>query len=321
MKRLIIYVLGPKRKEDDYNNNRQMTVESGGWLKIGLARTEDDSIDKWDIAKQRCDGTAKTGLCETCKLFDVFEYPDIPGNQDDVVRKILSDEIYELNTSRKNNEFVDDSQYEIKAGREFVYGASRKHIISAIAKFERDLMLDYFEKSEDSQKIRELVKMVRGNINGITDEIDEDSPVSSIKERTKKIDAFFEKVIEKLPSPIKENCTHSPGRTYMHVKSKAKHQLYGASYSAQRGITRVTIEIFDGENGRNKIEQFIEDNNVRDKVPSLSMSQQGSKNKDKYFWMVQGVYAGTDETVIQWFVDNIKAMYVAFEAPIEQSEV
>ena len=106
----------------------------------------------------------------------------------------------------------------------------------------------------------------------------------------------------------------------MHVKSKAKHQLYGASFSTQRGTTRVSIEIFDGENGRNKIEKFIDDNNIRDKVPNLSTNQQGSKNQDKYFWMVQGAYSGLEDTVIQWFVDNIKAMYDAFEEPLEQTD-
>lgn len=309
MERTIIYVLGPKRFEKDYRSNIALNIEFGGWLKIGLT-TKDTSEDKWDVAKSRCNQESRTGLCETCKIFDVFEYPKLGGKPDDEIRRILSDEIYELNTSRKNNSLVDDTQYEVKAGREFVYGASRKHIISAVAKFERNIILDFFDKKKDLQ---ELVDMIRKNNSDIADEVDENAPTDSTKEQTEQIDAFFEKIKNGLSSEIKDACVHSPGRRYMCIKSKAKAQFqYFVKYSSKFGTTSVAVETINQTN-RDNIEKFIENNAIRNKIPTLSATSQGIKNKDKYFWEVTGDYSGVEDVVIKWFIDSITIMHEEFE--------
>lgn len=314
MKRTIIYVFGPKRIESDYFKNGDLKIESGGWLKIGMTNT-DDKKDKWEVAKERCEKESRTGLCETCKLFDVFEYPEIAGKPDDELRQIMSDEIYELNTSKNNNKLVDASQYEIKAGQEFVYGASRKHVLSAVAKFERNLMVRWSEEKDDN-KFKELIKMITNNLSDCSGEIDEEEKDPVETEQTKEADEFFNKLLERLPEDIRNISKHSPRRTYMHIKNSKNNSLNGlycAKYLVRHMSTRVTFETFGGEKQRDIIEKFIEDKKIRDTVKDLIGPIQGSKNKEKYYWEVVGEYAGRVDEVIQWFVDNITMMYNAFE--------
>lgn len=142
MKRTIIYVFGPKRLASLYFANKELEQKSGGWLKIGQTSSSDDGMDKRDVAINRINQETKTGIPEVCQLFDVFEYPEQQGNTDDKIRNILTDDIYNLECSRTHNKEIE--KYEIKAGREFVYGVTRNQVFNAMAKFEHDLILSEY---------------------------------------------------------------------------------------------------------------------------------------------------------------------------------
>lgn len=310
MKRTIIYVFGPKRMRSTYYDNGEMIAENGGWLKIGLATADEkNDNDKWDVAKNRCDQEGRTGLCETCQLFDVFEYPTLSNRKyDDEVRRILADEVYTFNTSKNNNKLVDDSQYEIRAGQEFVYGATRKHILSAIAKFERDLILEFHAAKEN---LTPLLDKIQQNNNDVSDEIDESAPVpKSNSQKVQETDDFFSKIISKLPEEIKNKCNHSSGRAYMSIKNKNN---YFVKFSTRYSTTSVSVEVFGGEESKRKIEEYIEENKIRENIPNLSNTKQGVKNKNKYYWEITGDYVGDEDGVVQWFVDNVILMYNEFE--------
>ena len=286
-----------------------MSIELGYWLKIGMTTANDDNYDdKWDVAmKQRWNGT-HTELCETCKLFDVFEYPYIEGKPDDIIRNILTNQIYDhLQTSKKKNKEVDNSQYEIKAGQEFVYGASRKHVTNAIAIFERDLLIN-----SDSKTFNDLKRMVDQNKKDLSSESDDTNSAPLAGEQAQKASDFFEKLQSNLPTEIKEKCSYPTGRPYMGIKSEKDYLKYFAQYSTRYSTTNVFVEV-RGEANKEKIEAFIDDNDVYTKIPSLSSTKQGVKAKDKYYWEVTGDYSGEEDTVIQWFVENITLIYNTFE--------
>ena len=120
MKRTIIYVFGPKRLSPQYSSNTELKLQEGGWLKIGQTSEENDNIDKWESAMVRINQEVRTGIPEVCQLFEVFEYPEQTGNTDDAIRSLLTDDIYNLECSKVHNQNID--KYEIRAGREFVYG-------------------------------------------------------------------------------------------------------------------------------------------------------------------------------------------------------
>ena len=144
MKRTIIYVFGPKRLSPQYSSNTELKLQEGGWLKIGQTSEENDNIDKWESAMVRINQEVRTGIPEVCQLFEVFEYPEQTGKTDDTVRSLLTDDIYNLECSKVHNQNID--KYEIRAGREFVYGVTRSQVVNAIAKFERNLILDNYGK-------------------------------------------------------------------------------------------------------------------------------------------------------------------------------
>lgn len=111
---------------------------------IGQTSETDDSKDKWECAMGRINQEVRTGIPEVCQLLDVFEYPEMSGNVDDKIRDLLTNDVYYLECSKVHNQSVD--KYEIKAGREFVYGVTRNQVLNAVAKFERGLILDYFDE-------------------------------------------------------------------------------------------------------------------------------------------------------------------------------
>ena len=313
MKRTIIYVFGPKRLASEYQNGNEASVSQEStdvtnWLKIGLTTTEDNSLDKWDAAKNRIDQEARTGIPETCQILDVFEYPFLPGKPDDEVRRLMTEDVYRLANSKTNNGLI-ENKYEIKAGREFVYGASRSHVLAAIAKFERNLIIKTYRTSDGDLKT--LIEMILSNMADASDEQEETT--SSNSQYTSVFDSFYEKLMVAMPEYISERCNHTPGKNYMTIRTNHPHcKWYYLAFSVKRGTTAVQLETYDGQKGKDSVEQFILDNDINSKLPQLEPARQG-KSEDKFSWDIHGEYKGNEETVINWFVETTRAMYDAFE--------
>ena len=313
MKRTIIYVFGPKRLASEYQNGNEKSISQEStdvtkWLKIGLTTTEDDNLDKWDAAKNRIDQEARTGIPETCQILDVFEYPFLPGKPDDEVRRLMTEDVYRLANSKTNNGLI-ENKYEIKAGREFVYGASRSHVLAAIAKFERNLIIKTYRTSDGDLKT--LIEMILSNMADASDEQEETT--SSNSQYTSVFDSFYEKLMVAMPEYISERCNHTPGKNYMTIRTNHPHcKWYYLAFSVKRGTTAVQLETYDGQKGKDSVEQFILDNDINSKLPQLEPARQG-KSEDKFSWDIHGEYKGNEETVINWFVETTRAMYDAFE--------
>ena len=267
MKRTIIYVFGPKRLAHQYNegNNTsklQDVCDVTNWLKIGLTTTEDDTLDKWDAAEKRISQESRTGLNEPCVILDVFEYPYIEGKPDDVVRRLMTDDVYNFANSRANNGLI-VNKYEIKAGQEFVYGASRSHVLAAIAKFERNLILRKCPQLESNdEKMNEfvnLIKMIQSNMDDASDE-QEDTSSNLSPQVSTEVDAFYWKLIDAMPGYIKEKCNHTNGKNYMTIRTRRSDcKWYYLAFSVKRNSTSIQLETYGGAEDRDKVNSYIEE--------------------------------------------------------------
>lgn len=309
MEKTIIYVFGPKRLGSDYRNNKELPNDETGWLKIGLTTSNDENADKWDVAIKRIGQEVKTGISETCVLLDVFEYPSLSGKPDDEIRRLMTDDVYNLSNSKANNKLVKNDQYEIKAGQEFVYGASRAKVLAAIAKFERNLIIKYRKAFPDM--FETLIELVEKNMQDAAGETDDST--NSSQQQT---DDFWEKVIDKLPDNIKEKSNHSKGKNYVTIKTRHPGcKWYFLTYNVKQESTSVALETYDGGlKVRDSVESYIEQNNIRTIINNLQQPKQGTRNPNKYSWEIRGEYSGEEESVIQWFVENTKILYNAFES-------
>ena len=307
MKRTIIYVFGPRRLFKKYVSNQEISLEEGGWLKIGKANTDDINIDKWDVAKNRINQEVHTGIPEICQIYDVFEYPAKNANIDDIIRKILAEDVYQLETSKLHNRALEN--YEIKAGREFVYGVKRSQLLNAIAKYERDLMLEHYSK----QNFDKVVKMVQSNIVEIPFEIDSEkiSPNLTKTEAIKWNDNLWSKVVDRLKNMNISYISNPLGRPYISIKSPSRQMSYALSYSIRYALGYVAIETFQGESAREEIEQFISNNANLSQMPFIK--KQGSKNKEKWAWLIDDTLDKSDNELVEWYTNVFMSIYSEFE--------
>ena len=266
MKRTIIYVFGPKRLSPQYFSNTELSQQEGGWLKIGQTSEENDNIDKWKSAMVRINQEVRTGIPEVCQLFEVFEYPDQMGNTDDNIRSLLTDDIYNLECSKVHNQNIE--KYEIRAGREFVYGVTRSQVLNAIAKFERNLILDnYGKKGFDN-----LMQMIKDNNSGespleINQDMDSSAEISTNK-KSEWCDNLWNSIIDKIKGKIGSSISNPKGRPYISFNSPSRKDFfYDCGYSVRYGITTITISTFNGEKAKEEMDDFITKNNILTLLP------------------------------------------------------
>jgi hypothetical protein len=286
-----------------------MNQHEGGWIKIGQTSTEDNK-DKWESAMNRISQESRTGIPEVCQLYDVFEYPYKDGHVDDVIRNLLTDDIYQLESSKAHNQEID--KYEIKAGREFVYGVTRNQVLNAIAKYERNLILENYGKDvfkdlmtyiKNNNKLGEIP--FEPNVNNDTTEINDP--------KFEWCNQLWDKVISGLNGIIKEHINNPKGRPYIFFKSSTFPNLtYSIGYSTRFGMSSVGVEIFQGEDGRKSVEDFIVVNKINSSIPNLKIKQ-GVKDKGKWAWSVSDTIEKSDEELVEWYVSTILLFYREFE--------
>lgn len=314
MKRTIIYVFGPKRLSARYFSNTELNQEDGGWLKIGQTSETDDNRDKWECAMGRINQETRTGIPEVCQLFDVFDFPDMSGNVDDRIRDLLTNDVYNLECSKIHNQNID--KYEIKAGREFVYGVTRNQVLNTIAKFERDLILEHYGK-EDFEDFMELIK--HNNSGELPFEPESDStdiPVTSNEVSDAKViwcNNIWERVIARVKDKVQSHINNPMGRPYIGFKSPTHEGfVYDCGYSVRYNTVTVSIYTTNGEKAKDYMQNFISNNNVLSQLPNLKQ-RPGAKQDGKWIWLATDTLDKTDEELVNWFVDTILKFYSIFE--------
>lgn len=303
--RTIVYVFGPKKCHPDYMKGHPIRLEDGNWLKIGETHSEDETSDKLEIAMARIRLEIHTGIPYTCRLYDAFEYP-FKFHTDDAIRKILAEELFGLGTSKATNKNITDP-YEIKAGREYVYGATRDQIKNALAVFERNLLCDHYGKS-NYETIMKYVKKNRADFDSTSDE-DNASGKSPLNGNV-----FWPKVMDALPDNIKP--THGDKKSYIQISSSQSGFKFAAGYRVRFNDAFVGIETDRGEIFREKMNTLLKDNNI-----TLDLEEmQGSKNPEKWAWCFTTDLDKTEEDLQAWFVNKITRLYNLINPLLENTK-
>lgn len=316
MKRTLIYVFGPKRLSSQYFSNTELKQHDGGWLKIGQTSETDDCKDMWDCAMERINQEVRTGIPEVCQLFDVFEYPEMSGNVDDRIRNLLTNDMYCLECSKLHNQSVE--KYEIKAGREFVYGVTRSQVLNAVAKFERDLILDYYGK----EGFDDFMELIKHNNSGelpfepVTEGESTDAPATSNEAPDTNVawcDNLWANVIERVKDKVQSHINNPKGRPYIGFNSPIHEGFaYDCGYSVRYNTTRVCFYTTGGGDAKAKMQEFIAKNDVLSQLPDLEQ-RPGARQTDKWMWLVTDTLEKTEDELVDWFAENILKLYNTFE--------
>ncbi len=314
MKRTIIYVFGPKRLYEKYLNGYLISQEEGGWLKIGMT-SACENVDKWEAALRRANQEQHTGVPEVCKLYQVYEYPELPGKPDDKVRQYLTDDLYEVRSSKKDNLEIEDR--DIKAGREFVYNLSQKHVKNAIGMFERDLLMGMYQKDE----FDELMNCLKRNQEDLDNEDSDgcDSSESSSFSNPSSTDSewnIWNRVLERIKKKISTTNLRTRNDSQpLTFNSKHPDFSYYVAYNKKRAISYVEFRISKGEEGFNKLSELIANNPSVKKNFSASTIRRGTRNPEKWSFFVSDTLEGkTEDNIVDWYSDTILKLYETFES-------
>ena len=96
------------------------------------------------------------------------------------------------------------------------------------------------------------------------------------------------------------------------MKSNTKVLSYVLGYSIRYGLASVSVETYQGEIIRDRVNDFIANNQVMSTIDNLIMKQ-GAKRKDKWAWTVSDTLDKPDEELIEWFVKTTTTFYNTFE--------
>ncbi len=309
MDKTIVYIFGPRRLASTYYSNGEMRLEEGGWLKIGqttLNAVADQDIK--DAALCRIRQETHTGIPEVCQIFDVFEYPKRAGKTDDIIRRILTKGVYELENSKLHNSQINIAKYEVKAGAEFVYGVSRNQVLNAVAKFEHGLILQY----HGSDVFADLMQCIKNNAQNAESNDDASEIATTDSQEGKWIDNLWNSVSRQLSPNVMTKINLNPGRAYFFLKSKHKELTYVVKYSIRYGLTYVGVETYGGCVAKEIIEEKIQNNPKENQIKKVEANQ-GVKNKNKWEWMISDTINKPFADLVQWYVTTIQSLYSFFE--------
>lgn len=302
----LIYVFGPQALFQDYL--RGYKIE---WLKIGKHNcTLHD--DKWKSAVVCVNNRAHTGIPVRCRIYEVFSFPFRTGDYDDVFRRILTQEMFNLENSRALNKLISDP-FEIKAGEEFVYNVSRDQIINARKNFEHSLVIETLRNKQNPDLLDKL--LLENQINPFdVDDTDMVAPTSNVRKSGKcgNPDPLMEKLYNSLPNEYQRITTLNRGERYRYIiiRSARKGFWYTASYSIRSRQTSVAFETYGGIGERDTLQQFISENAIS--ISGLTM-RQGTKNLNKGSWEIVGSLDQGENEILQWFLSNIMILYQTFK--------
>ncbi len=214
---------------------------------------------------------AHTGIPEPCRLYEVFTYPLQDGDYDVVFRKILTEDMFALESSMAKNKLISDP-YEIKAGDEFLYNVSRRQILNARKSFEHRLMMEAFANKPELDLLSKLI--LDNQINPFDeDDVNGQETARNNNSTPKKgrPNPLMETLYKLLPNEIRQITTLNRGERYRYIiiRSSRHGFWYTAAYSIRTRQISVALETYGGVNGHDVLQQFISDNEIS--IPGLIM--------------------------------------------------
>ena len=142
-------------------------------------------------------------------------------------------------------------------------------------------------------------------------------PVPASTNSINDTDALWASVISRLPIELQAHVSAPAGKAYFHIKPQdsvlgIKDFKYCVVYSSRASEACVNVESLNGgEEAKRTIQQFIDTRG--ENILSNVKAQQGTKNKNKWFWAVTTEASEFNENLVKWYVDTIVVFYRLFE--------
>lgn len=124
----VVYVYAPIKYKDEYMRGRSIPN-----VKIGETTSDADDCDTCMEAAMKRINQQSTGFKEYMYLLQWFVFP-YKKNTDDAIRKILTEDIYHLSSSKKVDGRKNDNDKRMtKIGQEFAYDVNIAQVNTAIS--------------------------------------------------------------------------------------------------------------------------------------------------------------------------------------------
>ena len=166
-----------------------------------------------------------------------------------------------------------------------------------------------------AETLKSLMEMIQRN-NKIEEEplepnVNDDASETEVPQN-EWCDKLWDCVIAKLAENIHAPITNPKGRPYIFIKSDTKVLCYVLGYSVRYGLTSVSVETYQGDIMRDRVNDFIDCNGVMSTIENLIMKQ-GAKRKNKWAWTVSDTLDKPYEELVDWFVKTTIIFYNTFE--------
>lgn len=167
---IVVYVYAPEQYKNDYLRGKAIPN-----VKIGeTGSMKDDCKTCMEAAMKRINQQS-TGFKEYMYLLQWFVFP-FKKNTDDAIRKILTEDIYKLSSSKKiDKKQDDDDARRTKIGQEFAYNVNIAQVNTAVSVYKLKSKMEELisDKGIDPIFKKRLKEMIKNLIQSLDDVIDE----------------------------------------------------------------------------------------------------------------------------------------------------
>lgn len=171
---IVVYVYAPEQYKKEYMQGKSIPN-----VKIGeTGSMKDDCKTCMEAAMKRINQQS-TGFKEYMYLLQWFVFP-FKKNTDDAIRKILTEDIYSLKSSKKIDKSKDDDDTRrTKIGQEFAYNVNIAQVNTAVSVYKLKAKMEELidDRGIDPSFKKRLKAMVKELIESLDDVIDESAHV------------------------------------------------------------------------------------------------------------------------------------------------
>lgn len=171
---IVVYVYAPEQYKKEYMQGKSIPN-----VKIGeTGSMKDDCKTCMEAAMKRINQQS-TGFKEYMYLLQWFVFP-YKKNTDDAIRKILTEDIYSLKSSKKiDKKSDDDDSRRTKIGQEFAYNVNIAQVNTAVSVYKIKAKMEELidDRGIDPAFKKRLKQMVKELIESLDEVIDESAQV------------------------------------------------------------------------------------------------------------------------------------------------
>ncbi len=316
--KIVIYIFGPERIYDKYMCNEVLNKDNGEWIKLGMTRAAAPEDKPFDVALARCYEITRTGIPETCMIFDVFEFPNLQRKVDDEIRTILG--CFNAILSKQVNKEITANK--IPAGTEFVYGINRTQIYLAVHAFQSMLITELLKKDTlTPQKDEVLEKMLQNDEKSSLYDSEYDNLQDPISKAPRNFDdSFCKSLISAFDASVQElNPTYKtltqPYGCQIQLSKNGKVWLT-SHYSPRKKQVLVRVGTSDKNLYQETINKYFSEKIFSEKY----LENSGDRNPNWFYWCFSKDVTDKPEHHIDWLANVTKEVCDALRPLIDMSE-